>query len=328
MFESRSSHGSADRNLDRDQLPAYAASRSSHGSADRNIGPPVSKAPKIRSLLARERGSKQPASHDGAGADLSLLARERGSKRTCCLLPSKRSGRSSHGSADRNNPHHMTARVRTCRSSHGSADRNAHAASCHPKDRVAPRTGARIETVSDNLHHSSRRVAPRTGARIETFLARPPAQPRLSLLARERGSKRRERLQRTRRGRRSSHGSADRNTWTYERSWQIQVAPRTGARIETSTRRGRGQTGCRSSHGSADRNAQLVDDVGLQLGRSSHGSADRNAGVGFSAIGAPRRSSHGSADRNIPQTPYRTNHAGRSSHGSADRNQQLLPKRV
>ena len=125
---------------------------------------------------------------------------------------------------------------------------------------VAPFTGARIET--DNLHRRAKQivVAPFTGARIETF--RPGARrwrdPR-SLPSRGRGSKlSRSSSLRSLRSRslhggadrnvaggvwvpstssRSLHGGADRNSM--ERAYRqrkAQVAPFTGARIETLSR--------------------------------------------------------------------------------------------
>ena len=80
-------------------------------------------------------------------------------------------------------------------------------------------------------------VAPRTGAWIETSLSRASSQPALSPLARGRGSKLLGGQRCPGAGRRPSHGGVDRNQRLFEDRHAIQVAPRTGAWIETWPRR-------------------------------------------------------------------------------------------
>src|SRR5207245_639580 len=110
------------------------------------------------------------------------------------------------------------------------------------RDLVAPFTGARIETSLKRWTSSSRWVAPFTGARIET--------PAFA-------------LPHVTEGRRSLHGSADRNFGeALAGVLGDGVAPFTGARIETSNN----SRACflppsRSLHGSADRNICLMSPV-------------------------------------------------------------------
>ncbi len=144
-----------------------------------------------------------------------------------------------------------------CRPPHGGADRNDH----------------------DHAQQCARRVvAPRTGARIETCSVSPPRRPGSSPPARGRGSKRRHRRGSGRLAGRPPHGGADRNdchgrskpckrrsppargrgskqTDTPAYFAHINVAPRTGARIETRRPRpARIAAVCRPPHGGADRN--------------------------------------------------------------------------
>ena len=126
---------------------------------------------------------------------------------------------------------------------HGGADRNVFErcldASRTSLGYVAPRTGARIETISASFRWAAKWwVAPRTGARIETSGVASPA---------------RSRRVAPRTGARIETRSDRRSLSTTPTI----VAPRTGARIETRSgpcaRRALANTG-RPPHGGADRN--------------------------------------------------------------------------
>ena len=150
--------------------------------------------------------------------------------------------------------------------------------------------------------------------------------------------------------RRPSHGGADRNRakrlrYDYrtgsplargrgskhqrhrQKGKACRVAPRTGARIETTAelkfsrllRR-------RPSHGGADRNVlvpenyEQIEGSPLARGRGSkHDPLDHLLDV------VPRRPSHGGADRNSIQTWISGRNVSRPSHGGADRNNLHLP---
>ncbi len=253
------------------------------------------------SLPARERGSKPPAPWWPDINWQSLPARERGSKQKRRRCRATSSYRSPHGSADRN----VLGMARGI----GWV-------------RIAPRTGARIETATtattclsrrslparergskqrrnrdrdagaDRSPHGSadrngrcgvgkrtnRVIAPRTGARIETTCAAPGRLVRRSLPARERGSRlasgRRDVKRKTHR---SPHGSADRNRRLSVSRSVLAIAPRTGARIETSAVAGKHGTPCIAPRTGA--RIETTDPWSPAIAsyhRSPHGSADRN----------------------------------------------------
>ncbi len=189
--------------------------------------------------------------------------------------------RSPHGGADRN----LSSRYRSgsvARSlparGRGSKPRSAQALS--PHSAVAPRTGARIETSKPQRADRKNRVAPRTGARIETSAFRGSTYRRRGRSPHG-GADRNYRVAPVPRPRmgRSPHGGADRNSLGGDAILERQaVAPRTGARIET-TSRGRRKCSCRrrSPHGGADRNNILPGSTAIGTSRSPHGGADRNA---------------------------------------------------
>src|SRR5207302_758876 len=144
------------------------------------------------------------------------------------------------------------------RSPCGSADRNRNRPRHRPVTSVAPRAGARIETVYRARGEACRPVAPRAGAPIETDpdIHHSPGWS-TSLPVRERGSKLLCRLRQVVIHEcRSPCGSADRNEigkrfgteankslpvrergskrfWSHARLRPARVAPRAGARIET-----------------------------------------------------------------------------------------------
>ena len=166
-----------------------------------------------RSLLTRERGSKQPhrpraggrglvAPHAGAWIETSskaerqselssLLTRERGSNIGRVTSVAQMRGRSSRGSVDRNQRIVVARRRGRRRSSRGSVDRNIHSRlEAQRQATVAPHAGAWIETKPPPGARIRSGVAPHAGAWIETAShRRPPA-----------GT-----------GGRSSRGSVDRN---------------------------------------------------------------------------------------------------------------------
>src|SRR5271166_1128098 len=292
----RSPRGSADRNAVIVPPSVMAARRSPRGSADRNPSRSETACHRSTSLPARERGSKHPGPiwrhHCGA----SLPARERGSKHQQVVGHEVHLRRSPRGSADRNAVERgeaigraavaprAGARIETgCnasghpgpwrRSPRGSADRNS-AVTCrrclarmslparergskrrswpdvHLIEGVAPRAGARIETMRVAHPSPVAKVAPRAGARIETHLRR----PELSA---------------------------------------ILVAPRAGARIETgSPGQPCSRRAGRSPRGSADRNhsvARAFQSVHRSLPARERGSKRRRPRLGVRRFGvAPR----------------------------------------
>ena len=119
---------------------------------------------------------------------------------------------------------------------------------------IAPRAGARIETPPYCCPKSRFRSLParergskpsraaatrhrvhrsRAGARIETGRCRCAGRPRSSLPARERGSKPSCATAGSPAWHRSPRGSADRNRSSCRRRATTRIAPRAGARIET-----------------------------------------------------------------------------------------------
>ncbi len=143
------------------------------------------------SLPSRERGSKLPClrEHDRRGRVapftgawietlssrqrpliiMSLPSRERGSKQGSAARRSLAGCRSLHGSVDRNESRTLRTVAGERRSLHGSVDRNLPARGSGDLDRrVAPFTGAWIETWNSACAAARPRVAPFTGAWIET----------------------------------------------------------------------------------------------------------------------------------------------------------------
>ena len=127
---------------------------------------------------------------------------------------------------------------------------------------------------------------------------------------------------------RSPHGSADRNTTNGVIEIPTsQVAPRTGARIETLAGQARLRSrASRSPHGSADRNSPG------NSGRCHHclslPARERGSKPGIdqaSRAHAQGRSPHGSADRNLRAYLWMVDSLRRSPHGSADRNSRVRP---
>ncbi len=206
---------------------------------------------------------------------------------------------------------------------HGGADRNnpSGAYQALAVD-VAPRTGARIETMKSCMPSATRRCRPPHGGADRNpyqqtgWLANitsPPARGRGSKQperrvsgagsgsppARGRGSKLDPDLRGGGQVGRPPHGGADRNGFNlYARRWEL-VAPRTGARIETRARScTHTRTSGRPPHGGADRNkVSETPDHNLKC-RPPHGGADRNNMVPFDYTPEKRRPPHGGADRN------------------------------
>ena len=237
----------------------------------------------------------------GAVDAKSLPARERGSKRsTADTGRSGSKGRSPRGSADRNRPVACSRRRLPCRSPRGSADRNRARAIGSRCAGVAPRAGARIETTISapsrapgagrsprgsadrNPSHStpppaSSRRSPRGSADRNASSNGPNGVGASSLPARERGSKRVLAIMSVVAPSRSPRGSADRNSNATNFFVLAGVAPRAGARIETS----RSAKSCRRSKVAPRAGARIETRVdgttGSRLyGRSPRGSADRN----------------------------------------------------
>ncbi len=185
----RSLHGSVDRNSPTSNRIARPCRRSLHGSVDRNRRSHGSRsARRCRSL----HGSvdRNWTSVNGYRADVvapftgawietghsrrrptrrrSLPSRERGSKLGDCCQPQGVGRRSLHGSVDRNFCSMVACLPTPSRSLHGSVDRNRDLTGKAPDRKVAPFTGAWIETAKHQ--HAARfvDVAPFTGAWIET----------------------------------------------------------------------------------------------------------------------------------------------------------------
>ena len=187
--------------------------------------------------------------------------------------------RSPRGSADRNVATVARNRGLDHRSPRGSADRNDNSQAGVNQTPIAPRAGARIETVG-----RSRGTAP-GGHRSP------------------RGSAERNRLSMTgsdARGYRSPRGSADRNQSPVMPASRPRIAPRAGARIETYTA-GRRQ-GCSRIAPRAGARIETYDitDLDAEVARSlparERGSKqDRE----FERHAMVHRSPPGSADRNL-----------------------------
>ena len=277
-------------------------------------------APGLGSLPARERGSKREFLVSDNGCTGSLPARERGSKhiQRSGHLPHLR--RSPRGSADRNLMVKSSPPIWLGRSPRGSADRNRCCSGWCRWPCVAPRAGARIETVADAKKAGLWGVAPRAGARIETRtrpigLQPAPVAPRAgarietrrpaaisptrrSLPARERGSK---------------------PTIGQLRAKTVEVAPRAGARIETSP--GRPRQTPQTSLPARERGSKQGSDYKTATRLVAPRAGARIETMLMSGMAAPltslpareRGSKRVAADR-------REAAAGRSPRGSADRN--------
>ena len=183
-------HGGADRNRAFYAATAGLPGRPLHGGADRNLMRSNGGAASIQSPPSRGRGSKRCVRSDGATA----------------------SRRPLHGGADRNEYRLVAVRSEYRRPLHGGADRNwalicaigiklssppsrgrgskqravGEQRACR---RVAPFTGARIETSQPLCARRGSVVAPFTGARIETTTSGSSGSPNSSPPSRGRGSK-------------------------------------------------------------------------------------------------------------------------------------------
>ena len=299
----RSPHGSADRNVTDPSTSDRCTSRSPHGSADRNNCYLDAISARQLSLPARERGSKRREVPVSAHGYRSLPARERGSKRlgrlrhVLRLLVAPRTG----------------ARIETRRPCAGFW-----------WDPVAPRTGARIETrpviLSSTVTHrrSPHGSADRnmsTPPRVPHDAPSLPARERgsklfevftavvysMSLPARERGSKPRPRLQPELRLVAPRTGARIETTRLGCARHVLRVAPRTGARIETCRLRRvlrmtpvAPRTGARIETPKSAR-SHLDPCVAPRTGARIETALRSRATAHL-----PRRSPHGSADRNQP----------------------------
>jgi hypothetical protein len=142
------------------------------------------------SLPSRERGSKphQPARTQQAST--SLPSRERGSKHVTPVSGGRGTPVAPFtGARIETTKRRPPTRTPTGRSLHGSADRNECTVAGTTDPEVAPFTGARIETTSPCPICIGPMVAPFTGARIETRPTRSRRVSVASLPSRERGSK-------------------------------------------------------------------------------------------------------------------------------------------
>ena len=186
-----------------------------------------------KSLPARERGSKRGWYAIPGDICKSLPARERGSKRHPQQHGERRPRRSPRGSADRNGHNLLLERLPGVAPRAGARIETLASSPWKAGLPVAPRAGARIETSARIRRATWSRVAPRAGARIETVSSSVSAPSATSLPARERGSKRAGRGPVVRLSCRSPRGSADRNPCGQDK---------------------RPLPGSRSPRGSADRN--------------------------------------------------------------------------
>jgi len=165
--------------------------------------------------------------------------------------------RAFHGRVDRNMCDNMHKLSLTGRAFHGRVDRNAHSLLAkNVSIRVAPFTGAWIETILPAIASYIDIVAPFTGAWIETTRRHVASKAFGSRLSRARGSKRRvaelgaipvlSRLSRAR-------GSKPHKFHSPEKSAL-----------------------CRAFHGRVDRNTLKQQIVVFRYGRAFHGRVDRN----------------------------------------------------
>ena len=226
--------------------PAAEARRSPpHRGADRNTrGEPAGS---CGSPLSQGRGSKhlRPSCSRRCRRPLTGARIET----TASRRSAGRSGRPSHRGADRNTHSGRRSHHGAGRPSHRGADRNTVATSS-PASPASPLAQGRGSKQSDARHmRLAPRVAPRTGARIETPGARCRATPRMVAPSQGRGSKRRRDVLARLRRRRPSHRGADRNSADWPGSRSASVAPLTGARIETSYTRARSSRHRRPSTG-------------------------------------------------------------------------------
>ena len=165
----RSPRGSVDRNFYGSYNWPGAKSRSPRGSVDRNTLTRRRFCRSVRSLPARERGSKPINGGDHSADALSLPARERGSKQ------GKMAG----------------AVAKNCVAPRAGAwIETFMAVPLNQVPQVAPRAGAWIETCNNpDGGIGAAQVAPRAGAWIETLMLCCRKLVGRSLPARERGSK-------------------------------------------------------------------------------------------------------------------------------------------
>ncbi len=211
------------------------------------------------------------------------------------------------GGADRNRLWRDRSRNLNRRPPCGGADRNIDKTARPALAHVAPRAGARIETLQGD-GHIHRPQSPPVRGRGSKLPAAYPVRPRsASPPVRGRGSKRchtatiRHRKtsppvrgrgsKRVDRGLRCLHlcrppcGGADRNSSWRILSRETDVAPRAGARIETDENRpSEPSDPSRPPCGGADRNNLLVDMPGLAWCRPPCGGADRNNGHGHQRL--------------------------------------------
>ncbi len=316
----RSPHGGVDRNLYDYLAYTPSASRSPHGGVDRNVD------------AARVDAKLVVAPRTGAWIETSAW-------RPSWALPSSLPARG-RGSKQRRQHHHARGAASLPARGRGSKHQVVRPV---VQSRVAPRTGAWIETPAAPRPPRSRQSLPARGRGSKRAGRRRPPGLVASLPARGRGSKRERGEERADLRRRSPHGGVDRNqmgdaAWA-ARGGSLPARGRGSKPVRAARRAGKR---CRSPHGGVDRNLLRRLMPLLSQCRSPHGGVDRNTVSAWSLPREPRRSPHGGVDRN-PFSPQLTSRrrvaprtgawietrpgrrslcrsACRSPHGGVDRN--------
>ena len=234
---------------------------------------------------SRACGSKHRTIERTVDSPESRPSRACGSKHVAaCRLRLRTAGRALHGRADRNSTT-PPKRSSLCRSRPSRARGSKHV------DRRVSASGPR-RALHGRADRNTRpcdawkyAVAPFTGVRIETISRCRPSRARTNAGARSRPSRARGSKHRAARGQsaacwsRPSRARGSKHPWAPRWSAATEVAPFTGARIETLAQRGSIRTAHRRAlHGRADRN--LVSGLPLArptTSRALHGRADRNS---------------------------------------------------
>ena len=223
-----------------------------------------------------------------AVAQLSLPARERGSKQAMGRMVARNGSRSPRGSADRN--------------AAGRARRREWRRSLPARER-----GSKLDQ-SDVLAEQAMSLPARERGSKQMRHQRYPRAP-TSLPARERGSKHPDARRAAATDGRSPRGSADRNKIHVRNDRGHAVAPRAGARIETTSAPVRGIRAL--SLPARERGSKRLeqDATRAMLRRSPRGSADRNTMSLSEKVKTGGRSPRGSADRNTDRDNERADPA-------------------